>query len=532
MKYFSRFALTSFLSVAIATSAFAAQDPVAKPLSAWLVGPSQASQFDKEPDGPGCLMVAEFDNGMIVGVHARQQGIVGMTVDTGNKTMTPGTTEQVGLNVGGDSYAMNAIASDSSTLSLDLDETGPDGGKHIAERLTELGNFRILLNKKPVYFATTGFTDGLARLQACMGGVMAVPVVVEGPGATAGKVEHNPDIESKKVTSSGHETPLALAMPNLVPSGYRFVLSNVDPMTPISWQAGDDWVQVMRDALEPHGLKMVVDGRNITIARRTADDEPVIEGTQNKDADVAQGIVKAPEGVPAVPENNTVPVGVWAGASGEKLADVLESWGLMSGVKVKVDLNGDYKLPKDVRYEGRFDDAVQQLLGQYAGGNRPSGTFLGLADAKNAATTAAPRAPVASARVPAPIDSGWRPSPIDRIKKSAAPVKQMAPIPDPANAPKIKTTSKTKTSGTWSALQGTSLRDVLEHWGADANVQVVWLTDQNFPLPETIKQKGKFEEAVMAALGQYQGQGVRPIAQLNKDPDTGKKVLIIKRLRG
>ncbi|HEY8964252.1 MAG TPA: hypothetical protein VIN59_07310, partial [Alphaproteobacteria bacterium] len=211
MKYTPRFAqlfyAATFLSLALGASAFAAQDPVAKPMSAWLVGPSQASAFDKDTDGPGCLMVTEFDNGMIVGVHAREQGIVGMTVDTGEKTLTQGQGKSVGLNVGGDAYVLNAIASDASTLSLNLDEAG--GGKKIAERLTELGNFRLLIDEKPFYFATTGFTDGLARLQACMGGSMAVPVVVEGPGADK-SVTHNMGIEAMRVTSSGHDTPLAL----------------------------------------------------------------------------------------------------------------------------------------------------------------------------------------------------------------------------------------------------------------------------------------------------------------------------------
>lgn len=555
MNYTSRFALTTFLSLALGASALAAQDPIAKPLSAWLVGPSQATAFTDDT-GQGCLMVTEFDNGMIVGVHAREQGIVGMTVDTGEKTLTPGSTQPVGLNVGGDAYVVNAVASDASTLSLNLDEAG--GGKQITERLTDLGNFRVMIAEKPYYFATTGFADGLARMQACMGGMMAVPVVVKGPGDTAGKVVHDVGIETMRVTSSGHETPLALAMPNLIPTGYRFVLNDVDPMTPVSWQAGDDWVAVMRNALAPHGLKMAVNGRTINIGQRVGDSDPIIDGTQTTDAEMAQEVAVAEIRAvpPAGPVDDSVPIGVWAGAEGENLSDVLEAWGLMSGVNVRVDLDGDYKLPADVRFEGRFDEAVQQLLSQFDGSKRPSGTFLGLSDAKNApspgATARAARAPRAnlpgeklvsrSVSPKAETDSGWRPSKIDKFKKADpavktfAPTKQMAPIPDPADAPKVvkkedKVTKKAKTSGTWAAMEGTSLRDVLEQWGSDAQVEIVWMTDQNFPLPETIKKSGKFEDAVSDALEQYQGQGVRPTAQLNQDPETGAKALIIKTKR-
>jgi len=561
MKYTSRFAFrfmaATCLTLALATSALAAKDPVAKPMSAWLVGPSQASSFDKSADGPGCLMVTEFDNGMIVGVHAREAGIVGMTVDTGEKNMTPGQARRVGLNIGADSYALNGVASDDSTLSLNLEEAG--GGKRVAERLTGLGNFRLLIDEKPYYFATTGFTDGLARLQACMGGTMAVPVVVEGPGDTAGKIKQDVGIEAMRVTSSGHETPLALALPSLIPTGYRFTLEDVNPMTPISWQAGDDWVDVMRKALAPHGLKMAVQGNDVLIGKRAGSDEPVVENVQAADQLSSDDVVAlAGAHMPAVPVAASaaaeIPVGVWGGAKGEKLADVLEAWGLMSGVNVKVDLDGDYKLPEDVRYEGRFDEAVQKLLAEFDDKNRPSGTFLGLANARNAPSAGAvaraarmPRAPLAGERVVATVspdaDSGWRPmkkaKALDPSVKTFAPAKQMRPIPDPADAPKTvqktdriaKLAGKAKTSGTWTALEGTSLRDVLEQWGKDAHVQVVWQSNLNFPLPETIKKKGKFEDAVMDALAQYEDQGVRPTAQLNRDPDTGAKALIIKTSR-
>ncbi|HEY8964301.1 MAG TPA: TcpQ domain-containing protein, partial [Alphaproteobacteria bacterium] len=345
--------------------------------------------------------------------------------------------------------------------------------------------------------------------------------------------------------SSGHDTPLALAMPSLIPAGYRFVLNDVDPMTPVSWQAGDDWVSVMQTALTQKNMLMSIDGRTITIAQRSGESDPVIERSQTVDAQAADATpVDEVNAVPAM-TSDTVPVGIWAGAKGENLSDVLEAWGLMSGVNVRVDLDGDYKLPKDVKYEGRFDEAVQSLLGQFDGSKRPSGTFLGLADAKNAPSpsavkraASAPRAPytgekLVSRSVSPDADSTWRPSKIKKPENNFAPMKQMAPVPDPADAPKTvkpedKVTAKAKTSGTWSAMEGTSLRDVLEHWGQDAHVDVVWMSDQNFPLPETIKKKGKFEDAVMDALAQYEDQQVRPTAQLNKDPETGSKALIIK----
>lgn len=556
----SRFALVSVLALTLSGAALAApaskaktdmtKSAVAKPLSAWLVGPSQASQFDAKdhPEGQGCLMVTEYDNGMIVGIHARKAGIVGMTVDTKQSTLVPGTASNVGFNLGSDAFVMTAMASDASTLSMNLDEAG--GGKSVVEHLTNLGNFRLLIDNKPYYFATTGFTDGLARLQACMGGTMAVPIVVTGPGATNGKIKQNLNVQPMQVTSSGKSTPLALAMPNLVPTGYKFVLSDVDPMTPISWQAGDDWTATMTNALAPHGLKMTIDGNVIRITKRTGAVDPVVESDQQ-----ANDEFTAPDAKLANPVE--MPVGVWGGAKGEDLATVLEAWGLMAGINVKADLQGDLKLPNDIKYEGRFDEAVQKLLGQFGGKNKPIGMFTGVSG-DSAGSLDKPRAPTdgnAAANDNAPItlttpEKAFTPRSASAIradtsalKKDWAPLKQMAPIPDPANAPKtvsgtkmqpilgVKAPAKGKASGSWQALEGTSLRDVLEQWASQAGVTLVWSTQDNFRLAQTVKKKGKFEDAVIDVLGQFEGQGLRPVAQLNNDPATGAKALIVKSKR-
>lgn len=593
MNKFSRFALTLLVTTSLSTVVHAAnindeavadtqpvplvkvEEPkateaekpksvVAKPLSAWLVGPSQASQFDtkENPDGLGCLMVTEFDNGMIIGLHARAAGIVGLTVDTRQQNLAVGSVQKVSLTLGSDSFALDAIASDASTLSLDL--KGAGGGRKVAERLTELGNFRLMMGDKVAYFATTGFTDGLARLQACMGGMMAITVPVTGPNVLDGKVEHVPTVESKKVTSSGHETPIALALPELIPSGYKFKLLDVDPMTPVSWQAGEDWIEVMRMALQSHNLKMTMSEDTVYVTQRESAAEPVVDPSQLKDQDVAE--VKAiPPVMDEGPQKAAADemVGIWGGAKGESLGDVLEAWGLMAGVKVKVDLVGDLRLANDVRYEGRFDDAVQKLLGQFSGRNRPVGSMNGttLSSALSSPPPVAIRQEATPKRemleapkAPQEPKSSWKPMESDELAKMAKEaqerwgtrttvltdpkMKQMGVIPDPADAPKVVKGEKDKkkvsdvkagkTMGKWDALEGTSLRDALEHWAKDAGVKVVWQADQSFPIPDTVKEKGTFEEAVMAVLDQYKGDAVRPTAQLNRDPDTGEKALIIR----
>lgn len=511
MKNLSRFAFALLIATALSAQPARARadDAIGKPVSAWLVGPSQASQFDtaENPGGLGCLMVSEFDNGFIIGLHARAAGIVGMTIDTRKPTMEQGSKKPVGLNLGPDAYVLDAVASDPSTLSLDLREAA-GGGRKIAERLTGLGSFRLLVNEHPYYFATTGFTDGLARLQTCMGGMMAVTVPVEGAGAPAG-VTRPPLLETKAVTSSGNDTPLALAMPELIPAGYRFVLNDVDPMTPVNWQAGQDWTEVMRGALSPHGLKMTVQGDKIIISKR-AGSEPVLDGDPAFENMKTREIAEV-QAVPPVLDDDSKTnvlknvVGVWGGAKGESLASVLDAWGLMAGVKVKLDIVGDLNLPADVRYEGSFDDAVQKLLGLFSGRNRPVGTFEG---GSVASAMAAP-APVAI-KQDTPPKTAWKPRPAAELAKMA------------------QDAQGKKNNRSWQALEGTALRDTLEHWGAESGVKLVWMTDQPFPLPQTVRTFGSFEDALRAALALYGTHAVRPQAQLNTDPQTGERVLVVK----
>jgi hypothetical protein len=374
--------------------------PIGKPVSAWLVGPSQASPFGRDDTGQGCLMVSEFDNGIMLGFHARAAGIVGMTIDTGKSDRPVGQITRVGLNLGQDAYVFEAVASDASTLSFDLASAG--GGRRVAERLTGLAGFRVLIDKAPYYFATTGFGDGLARLQACMGGVLAVTVPV-----------------------SNAPRPLPVALPQ---------------NTPVS-------VPVIDDA------------------------------TPKADQDVAQ--------VNAVPPvlNAADIKGVWGAAKGESLASVLEAWGLMAGVPVKTALEGDLILPRDVRYESSFNEAVQQLLGLFSGANRPVGMFKGNSVASALAS----------------------PAPVAVMQKRVVKPKQV-----------------------WQALAGTSLRDAFDHWGRDSGVKIIWLSDASFALPQSVKVTGRFEDAVQTAIGLYKTHGVRPLVQLNTDPQTGEKALIVK----
>jgi len=497
----------------------APQEAVLKPLSSWLVGPSQPLKIDgKAADAAdrGCSMITEYENGMILGFHARKEGVIGLTVDVRREAYSVGQTYRTSLSLAGDSYTINAVANTPSTLSLDLRQADK-----AAQRLTGLLSFRLQIDRIPHFFSTAGYTEGLKRLQDCMGGVLTKPIPVAGtptdkkviaaqeareaiadeaamlpavpdepPGSGLEATATQPPATLSPVESDGKDTPIGLAPPMLGPQGYRYVLEGVNPTTQIAWQAGPDWQQVVRDAIAPHDLVMAVSGPIVRIRPRILD----------------QALQGKPSGANFDTSGATAPAdgaakAVWVGAKGQKLSEVLAAWGAIENVNIDYDLKDDPVLDQDIRVEGSFDEALKSLLNQTAGADKPPvAVYQSPTVPEDGAKPAAPDAPA-----PATAD------------KPAAPDKS---APEKA-APKAK-------KAVWRGLEGAKLSDVLKEWGRTADVDVLWLMDQSFELKKTIKFEGTFEEAVVKLLAQFEKDDVRPVAQLNRDPDDERSTLIVR----
>lgn len=78
------------------------------------------------------------------------------------------------------------------------------------------------------------------------------------------------------------------------------------------------------------------------------------------------------------------------------------------------------------------------------------------------------------------------------------------------------------------AIRGANLAEVLDVWAEDADIDMVWLSDRDFSVLESVTIKSNFEDAVAQVLKQYGSMGIRPVAQLNTDPTTLRKTLIVR----
>lgn len=192
---------------------------------------------------------------------------------------------------------------------------------------------------------------------------------------------------------------------------------------------------------------------------------------------------------PQVQDEVQVGMPKWRAMKGEKLSTVLKKWAEMQGVQTHIALDRDPVLTKDIVSNGSFEVAVNSLLRE---------TGMG---------STAPTAIITNAHGRVTHIAGYQGGVLAR------------------NEMPVNETER------WRALQGTDLRKVLMRWSAKNNVDFVWDAKETFLIPQSVKATVDYDTAVSLLLSQFEGQPVRPVGQLNIDPDTGRKSLIIKTLR-
>lgn len=194
-----------------------------------------------------------------------------------------------------------------------------------------------------------------------------------------------------------------------------------------------------------------------------------------------------------VAEKKTEPTPIlpkWRAMKGEKLSSVLKKWAAIEGVKTHFAMDRDPVLSKDIVSNGSFAMAVNVLLKETGvGGNAPS------AIVKNA-----------DGRVT--HVAGYQGGTMARIAGRS-----------------VSDTHR------WRALEGTDLRKVLKRWSKKNNVQFIWSAPETYLVRQSVKATVDYNKAVALLLAQFEGQSTRPVGELNIDPKTGQKSLVIKTSR-
>ena len=213
------------------------------------------------------------------------------------------------------------------------------------------------------------------------------------------------------------QVPLALALRQLLPSGYSFFIDQgVDMDTLVSYKGGKPWAETLKTMLVPVGLVDHVQGTVVTISRASAASAPIAyapvalapaapapttyapvalaPATSAPAAPVAEktpflpaqstktigqlSILAPPQQMPlaeSVPLMGSAPMGgsanlsteSWAAERGDTLHKVLTNWCRRSGVELQWLAEYDYPMQASARFNSGFEDAVRNLLSGFEG---------------------------------------------------------------------------------------------------------------------------------------------------------------------
>ncbi len=186
----------------------------------------------------------------------------------------------------------------------------------------------------------------------------------------------------------------------------------------------------------------------------------------------------------------------WQAKAGDDIRDTLNRWSNRAGIALSWQSDRGGQVVSDINVTGSFEQAVQMLMAQ-------NSTALGI------------DAMMAGKGAPRPM-SPMAPLPVASTPQSILP---------PQNVPAPEAPSQ------WAAPAGADLQVVLQQWSKREGVDFVWQAHHEFKLKRAVNGGQSYEAALQAILSQFSNDGVRPAAQLNNDPQTGNRLLIVQSTR-
>ncbi len=198
----------------------------------------------------------------------------------------------------------------------------------------------------------------------------------------------------------GKDIALPLALGQIVPDGMTTVFArSVNLGQRISWQGNGSWQDTLYQAMSEIGLSYTVEGNTVYVApdyeirARAATNAKVASVSKPMKDDTSHGAIELsnapdamlPESVMGDMVESTAPVTAtkvdasamtkvpmekvsrsnWTAMSGMTLRETLEQWTAESESDLYWLIDYDYRLKKDVSFDGNFETAVRSLLDQF-----------------------------------------------------------------------------------------------------------------------------------------------------------------------
>ncbi len=263
---------------------------------------------------------------------------------------------------------------------------------------------------------------------------------------------------------------------------------------------------------QPLGVDNIVPNGNIETASLGNQSTATIKWNDTK-----QAMLNPPTAVemPASQPRRSKPSEIWRARKGDSMKATLTRWADKAGVAIdwQADMQGE--VVQDMALTNSFESAVQTLIAQNSAATGIQADLKGVVQPSNQNTKIL--SPTVS-RMPTPL------VPVSSPMTSTYTTPRMSETP-------IAPQRMTKSNVNWKVNQGANLRVALEEWSEREGVQLLWQANQNFSVRQDIANDGSYEEALRSILIQFTNDSVRPIAQLNSDPTTGRRILIVQSSR-
>ena len=172
-------------------------------------------------------------------------------------------------------------------------------------------------------------------------------------------VETTAEDQGPVLEGFGKEIPLAIALRDIVPPqfAYSFAEERFAGLI-VSWRGGKSWHDVLNETLANHGLTSTKAGNAIIIE--------TIEAAKARQ-DAARKVQTVQDDTkPSMPVIKMGMTRTWKGRPGYTLKEVIGDWSRVANVELEWLSPYDYPINSAFNFDGTYEEAVRNLLAQYA----------------------------------------------------------------------------------------------------------------------------------------------------------------------
>lgn len=310
------------------------------------------------------------------------------------------------------------------------------------------------------------------------------------------------------ISGFGHDLPLVMALQQVAPAGYQFAFApGVDAGQNVSWDGGRGWKTVMSDMLASKGLSYEAHDKVLRITRGGPASAVPVKDVQP----TLQTIRVTP---PPLPESRIQPAPPQAAAQTGEVITIRRQKPMVPRPPQAETPPAPLPMAAPMT-----EPVVPAPLAMAAMTPPPAAPLPPPALPAAEALTAEETAPIALMPIEAP-----EPKPLPPVSdvKDVAPVAPVTAAFVPQEKPKVKESKQG-----WHATRGALLRQTLESWAEQADVQLYWSIDYDYKIPQAIDMKGDFSVAVRRLLDLFDKAKPQPYGQLYQNSKSSD-VLVIK----